>query len=118
MRNTTGNKNEISFYVEGSSEDPYMVIFIQRPESNLSAYCSCPAGENGIYCKHRFNILDGKLDAIVSDNIDDVEIIQEWYLGSDIEVARDKVKSIEKEAAKVKRELTKAKKEVSKAMYD
>ena len=39
------NENEISFYVKGSSEEPYKVIFVQRSENNLSAYCSCTAGE-------------------------------------------------------------------------
>ena len=112
------NENEISFYVKGSAEEPYKVIFVQRSENNLSAYCSCIAGENGMYCKHRFNILDGKSDAIVSDNIDDITIIQKWYSGSDIELARDKIKPLEKEIAKLIQKLTKAKKEVSKAMYD
>ena len=112
------NESEISFYVKGSSEEPYLVIFVKRSENNLSAYCSCPAGENGMYCKHRFNILDGKSDAIVSDNIDDVTIIQKWYSGSDIELARVNIKPLEKEIAKLKQKLTKAKKEVSKAMHN
>ena len=112
------NENEISFYVKGSSEEPYKVIFVRGSENNLSAYCSCSAGVNGMYCKHRFNILDGKSDAILSDNIDDITIIQKWYLGSNIELVRDKIKPLEKEIAKLKQKLTKAKKELSKAMYD
>ncbi|MBT3298994.1 SWIM zinc finger family protein [archaeon] len=112
------DENEISFFVQGSSEDPYMVIFVKRNNDNLSAYCSCPAGENGIYCKHRFNILDGDTENVVSDNLDEVQKIQEWYSNSDIKKARDEVLKINREIQKMKRALAKAKKEVAKAMLD
>jgi len=112
------DENERSFFVQGSSENPYMVIFVKRSDDNLSAYCSCPAGENGTYCKHRFNILDGNTENIVSDNLHDVETIQKWYSNSDIKIARDKVIELNREVQKMKRVLAKAKKEVSKAMLD
>lgn len=48
--------NQIKFLVIGSSENPYEVNFIRRG-NNLSAHCTCPAGENGQYCKHRFRNL-------------------------------------------------------------
>jgi uncharacterized Zn finger protein len=46
---------EICFLVQGSAEEPYKVTF-RKKGNNLSAYCTCPAGENGQYCKHRIEV--------------------------------------------------------------
>jgi len=107
---------EISFEVQGSASVPYGVVFVKRTKTNLSAYCSCPAGENGQYCKHRFYILDGITKGIVSDNLDDVKIVQTWLVGTDIEEALIKMRKLEVEAVRIKKELSAAKKDVAKAM--
>ncbi|WP_201068554.1 MULTISPECIES: SWIM zinc finger family protein [Thiorhodovibrio] len=109
---------KILFEVQGSASEPYDVNFVKRTDSNLSAYCSCPAGENGQYCKHRFNILDGIRKGIVSNNLDDVKIVQSWLVGTDLEEALSKMRKLEIEAARIKKELSTAKKDVSKAMRD
>lgn len=109
---------EITFKVQGSAAEPYGVVFVKRSDTNLSAYCSCPAGKNGQYCKHRFNILDGATKGIVSDNLDDVKVVQSWLQGTDIEVALIKMRELEAEAVKIKKALSAAKKEVAKAMRD
>ncbi|MCK8120539.1 SWIM zinc finger family protein [Pseudoalteromonas sp. 2CM32C] len=109
---------EILFEVQGSSEDPYGVVFVKRSESNLSAYCSCPAGENGQYCKHRFSILDGSTKNIVSDNHEEVKLVQSWLQGTDVEEALLQMRELEAKAAQIKKELAVAKKAVAKAMRD
>jgi uncharacterized Zn finger protein len=109
---------EITFEVQGSAAEPYVVVFVRRSETNLSAYCSCPAGKNGQYCKHRFNILDGVTKGIVSDNLDDVKVVQSWLPGTDVEAALIKMRELEAETAKLKKALSAAKKEVAKAMRD
>ena len=109
---------EISFEVQGSATSPYRVLFVKRSEENLSAYCSCPAGGKGQYCKHRFSILDGKSNGIVSGNIEDVKIVQSWLPGTDIHAAITKVRELEVEADKTKRALAAAKKEVAEVMRD
>ena len=109
---------EISFEVQGSAPEPYVVIFVKRSDTNLSAYCSCLDGEYGQYCKHPFNILDGVTKGIVSDNLDDVKIVQSWLAGTDVEETLIKLRKLEAEAARLKKELSTAKKEVAKAMSD
>lgn len=109
---------EIIFEVQGSASEPYRVSFIRRSNANLSAYCTCPAGENGQYCKHRFTIMDGESKGIVSNNTDDVKIIRSWLIDTDIEKALIKLRSIEKEAERIKNELTLAKKYLAKSMRD
>lgn len=110
--------NEIRFKVQGSAAEPYDVVFIQRGLGNLSAYCSCPAGVNGQYCKHRFGILEGSVKGVVSGNESEVEVVASWLPGTDVEAAMKQVAVIEKEAAEIKKKLSAAKKEVARAMRD
>jgi len=109
---------KIIFKVQGSAPAPYEVQFIKRSDGNLSAYCTCPAGENGLYCKHRFNILDGITKSIVSGNLKDIDIVRSWLRGSDVEAAIKKMHQLEVEAARIKKELSVAKKKVAMAMRD
>lgn len=110
--------NEIHFKVQGSAQEPYKVTFVKRSQTNLSAYCTCPAGDNGQYCKHRFRILDGFTTDIVSENIEQVKTIQSWLVGTDVEEALLTMRAIDSEAIKIKKALASAKKEVAKAMRD
>ncbi|MEX1013904.1 MAG: SWIM zinc finger family protein [Candidatus Paceibacterota bacterium] len=107
---------QINFLVQGSAKEPYEVEFLKRSETNLSAYCTCPAGKNGQYCKHRLNILNGVTKGIVSKNLDDVKTIQSWLKNTDVEEALNKMRNLELEAEKIKKELSKAKKEVAKSL--
>lgn len=109
---------EIRFDVQGSASEPYEVAFVKRSEKNLSAYCSCPAGQNGQYCKHRFNILAGVAKGIVSGNEVDVKTVQSWLPGTDIEAAIETMRDLEKKVETIKKALSLAKKDVAKAMRD
>lgn len=111
-------EQQVVFEVQGSAPDPYRVIFVRRNLNNLSAYCSCPAGVVGQYCKHRFAILEGSAGGIVSPNVDEVNLVRSWIPGSDVEKALLKVRDLEKEASRIKNELSNAKKAVAKAMRD
>lgn len=107
----------IDFLVKGSSPHPYQVTFTKRG-SNLSAYCTCPAGKNGSYCKHRFGILAGSDANLINTNPEDVARVCSWLPGSDIETAWVEVKRLEHEAELIRVQLCKAKKALAKAMSD
>jgi len=109
---------EVVFEVNGSSSEPYGVVFVKRSETNLSAYCSCRAGENSQSCKHRLSILEGKTDGIVSSNLDQVKIVQSWLAGTDLEKNLKIMRQLESEATRIKKELSFAKKSVSNAMHN
>lgn len=109
---------EIVFEVQGSALKPYRVVFVRRSQTNMSAYCFCPAGENGQYCKHRIAILDGTEKDFFSANPDDVKIVQSWLSGTDIETALLKMRVLQKQSEQIKRELSSAKNELAKAMRD
>lgn len=108
---------KIIFFVQGSALEPYKVTF-KKNGDNLSAYCTCPAGMNGQYCKHRFRILEGSTDGIVSNNSDDVTIVKSWLSGSDVETALLEVTEIEKAFLKAKKDLSIAKKKLARSMRD
>ncbi len=109
--------NIIKFLVQGSASEPYKVTF-QKKDNNLSAFCTCPAGDNGQYCKHRFSILGGFNDGIVSGNIADVQIVASWLPGTDVETALNTVMDAEEKSEHAKRELSEAKKRLAKAFRD
>jgi hypothetical protein len=108
---------KLQFLVQGSAEKPYKVTF-QRDSNNLSAYCSCPAGDNGQYCKHRVNILSGMIDGIVSNNEPDVKVVTSWLPGSDLEKALHVFKRAEEQFEMAKQELSSAKKRLARALHD
>jgi hypothetical protein len=109
--------NEFIFFVQGSANEPYKVIF-QKTGENLSAYCTCPAGQNGQYCKHRFNILDGLSDGIVSGNGDEVAVVTTWLPGTDVENAMNDFMDAEEQFESAKVKLSTAKKRLAKAFRD
>jgi hypothetical protein len=107
---------EIEFRVQGSEAEPYRVTFIKQTETELFAYCTCLAGSNGQYCKHRFGILAGDTKGIVSENVSEVHTVQSWLSGTSLERALLAVQTLELEEAKIKKELSSAKKEIAKVM--
>lgn len=108
---------KIKFLVQGSAPEPYTVVF-NKDGNNLTAICDCPAGENGMYCKHRFRILGGLLDGIVSENIKDVEIVKSWLDGSDVEKALDELHEAENELEKMKKKVSALKKKLARTLID
>jgi hypothetical protein len=108
---------ELIFFVQGSANEPYKVTF-RKNDNNLSVYCTCPAGDNGQYCKHRFNILGGITDDIVSGNQHEADLVTSWLAGSDVEAALSDVMKAEEQFEIAKNELTSAKKRLAKAFRD
>lgn len=105
----------LEFLVEGSQGDEYRVTF-EREGDNLNLFCSCPAGENGTYCKHRFALMDGEVDDLLSDNEKDVAGLKEFMKGTEVEAIYKEVIETQTLYDKIGERLKKAKKELAKAM--
>jgi queuine/archaeosine tRNA-ribosyltransferase len=105
----------IQFKVKGSAPEPYMTVF-KREGSNLTAHCSCRAGEVGQDCKHRLRILSGKTGEIVSGNEKDVALVQSWLKGTDVEMALNEFVEAERRFEEAKRDLDKSKKKLARAL--
>ncbi len=109
---------EFFFQVQGSSDDPYEVHFMRQEDGNVSAYCTCTAGFNGQYCKHRFTILEGIGKGLVSSNEQDVAAVAQWLPGSNIQEAMDEITHAEEKVKEAKKVLSAAKKALAKTMRD
>lgn len=105
----------IQFLVQGSADEPYEVTF-QKAGNNLSAFCTCAAGQNGQYCKHRFQILEGNTEGIVSGNIEQVSAVAAWLPGTDVAEAMAALDAAEREFDRAKKVVTNAKKNLALAM--
>lgn len=107
---------KLFFTVQGSKGDEYEVTF-HKEGSNVDILCSCQAGQKGIYCKHRFALLDGEIDSLLSKNLHDVEKIPDFIKGTDIEVAYKNFIEINREYEVIQNRLKSAKKALARAMY-
>ena len=59
-------ENCVEILAKGSSGNPYTVRFYLE-ENEISAFCSCPAGDNRKLCKHVVRIMTGD-DSILYDS--------------------------------------------------
>jgi uncharacterized Zn finger protein len=103
------------FSFQGTAAEPYEVTFV-RDGIKLSAYCTCPAGNNGQYCKHRFSILAGQAAGVVSSNSTQVSIVTSWLPGSSLAMAMDALAAAEGDLKRAQQALSIAKKRVAAAM--
>ena len=108
---------EIEFLVQGSVAEPYHVKFVSD-QSVLNAFCTCAAGQNGQYCKHRLRILSGDATNVISENVPQVDLIRTWLAGTVLEKMILEFAEAERDLEIVQRRLATAKKNVAKAMRD
>jgi uncharacterized Zn finger protein len=108
---------ELKFLVQGSAPDPYQVIF-RKDGNNFTALCTCPAGQNGLYCKHRFNIIGGSSQNIKSGNSELVKVVVEMVKGTDVEQAILELKEAEQKFEILKKEVSNLKKQLARKMLD
>lgn len=106
------------FLVQGSAVEPYRITVRRRDAGKISAHCTCPAGENGMFCKHRVWILRGSTEGIVSKNQADVAIVTGWLVGTDVERALRTVDELEQEAERIKKAISSAKKVLTRSLLD
>jgi hypothetical protein len=59
--------NQIEIIAKSSSGNPYTVRFYLE-ENRISAYCSCPAGENHMLCKHIMQIINNEDTILFNSN--------------------------------------------------
>lgn len=103
------------FLVQGSAAVPYQVTFTKQG-NNLNAFCTCPAGMNGQYCKHRFAIMSGETQGVVSDNGAEVAKVRDWVAGSDVASALRELAEAEQEFDAAKDRLAAAKRKLAASM--
>ncbi|WP_293957973.1 hypothetical protein [uncultured Fusobacterium sp.] len=86
----------LKFLIKGSAKEPYKVTF-WREKDNFRSACTCPAGKKGMYCKHRFQLLEGDTSNLVSENIKDLSFLPEMFSGSDVAEIYDEFNLLKKQ---------------------
>ncbi len=102
-------------FVDGSRGDEY-VVTITRTGALVNALCTCAAGQNGSFCRHRVAILTGDMTGAVShdDNKDDLAALLE---GSALATALLRYREAEAAFEAAQAEFAKVKKALSRVMY-
>ncbi len=106
---------EINFLIQGSAPEPYEVTFLWDG-SRLNALCTCPAGQNGQYCKHRIGILENTPSDIISDNSKSISQVLSWLDGSALESALSEYRQADEALADAKKLSSAAKKKLARIM--
>lgn len=106
---------EISFHIQGSSTEPYNVIFSKHTIA-ISATCTCKAGLFGQYCKHRMNILQGSSEGIVSVTGGTIDDVLSWLPGSSLAAAMADLSELEEKLEIAKKLVSQGKKDLATAM--
>jgi hypothetical protein len=115
---TIAAMEELRFRIQGSQPDPYEIRIIRRNDRNVSAYCTCLAGENGQHCKHRIGILSGEPIGLIDGTAADVAMAVSWIRGLDIESIIQQLRASEQEFEAAKAKIAQLKKALAKAMLD
>lgn len=105
----------VEFTVRGMRGDLYTCTF-ERDGDNLNAFCTCPDGHAGNYCKHRFALIDGNQNIVVSNNAEEVDDLPEMIAGTDVETALVALSEAAENYQQAETQLTEAQHELARAM--
>ncbi|MDP2214742.1 SWIM zinc finger family protein [Phenylobacterium sp.] len=101
---------EIHFRVASSSgADAYDVVAWAKP-GELAMTCSCPAGENGLACKHRLELLAGDVGRVVEIVVGRAEDLANFKGDNPITRRLAEIAGLEAEQVALKKRLQQAKK--------
>ncbi|MCG8408924.1 MAG: SWIM zinc finger family protein, partial [Phycisphaerales bacterium] len=107
----------LTFEVSGSTGTPYQITAYKNL-NNLTLKCDCAAGQKGGWCKHRMALLAGDITNLTSGNSDDVQILADWSVGTDVEQALRELEIADQAASTANKRLKAAKKALARAMND
>lgn len=106
---------KLVYFVDGSRGDEY-VVTITRVGALVNALCTCAAGQNGSFCRHRVGILTGDMAGAIphDDNKDDLAALLQ---GSALADALQRYREAEAAVEVAQAEFARVKKALSRAMY-
>lgn len=106
----------LTFNVSGSSDADYVVRF-ERKGSALLAFCTCQAGQNSQFCKHRIAILDGDVSNVTSSNASEASSLKDMLSDTPLAQALAELAVAVAQQEEATTKLKQAKKLVSKCMH-
>ncbi len=77
-------EDALCFSIKGSTGNIYEIT-ARRTANQLRTTCTCQAGQNRTWCKHRTALLDGDVSNLLSENASDIKKLAEWAVGVEVE---------------------------------
>ena len=98
----------ITFLIQGSALAPYEVIF-NSTEASLQISCNCSAGLFKKLCKHKINLLNGSSLNLISENKEQIPLIQNLVKNTYIPEILNEITIVENDIKKMQLVLKKIK---------
>jgi uncharacterized Zn finger protein len=110
---------KIEILAKSSSSDiPYTVEWYLE-ENKVSVFCSCPAGDNRMLCKHVRKIISGDNSILHDrDQKKDVEAIKDHLIGTEVPLLLSELEKHESLLEGAKRNVEEAKKNLGNAVLN
>ena len=93
----------IAFTVRGSKTDHQIVV--EQTGTNFRMTCDCSAGSHAQLCHHRIELLDGKSDAVLSENREDVARVKALFQNSAAWHLYQTIRTLEQQKVSIDQEL-------------
>jgi DNA polymerase III subunit epsilon len=78
------SEDTLRFFVKGNTGNIYEIA-ARRIDDELQTDCTCQAGQNRIWCKHRAALLNGDVSNLLSDNLSDVMKLAKMAAGVEVQ---------------------------------
>ena len=96
--------------ISSSNSGTYSVDFHTNDEGKLSAFCDCPAGEWGKFCKHKWRLLHGDKSMLADKSqLEDLKQVAEIARIRNIKQFEKEIQGFEKEQKNLTKQLKKEK---------
>ncbi len=106
----------MEYLVKSKSSGTEYLIEVFPTDDGPVITCTCPAGENGQYCKHRFALIRGDEKELVQSS-HPVADLQAMVAGSRLEAAINEMLAQEKAVQREQSKLRSIKKAVARIMF-
>src|SRR5207244_3358743 len=107
--------SSLQFLVEGSTGNEYEIV-ASRIGNHFRMTCTCEAGQNKVFCKHRAALLNGSADDLISDNESDLIKLANFMAGTGAELRIKTVHHLEEQKAEIDARLRVEKKALGREM--
>ena len=104
-----------TYKIQGSASEPYSIT-ISKIDNKMRCVCNCPAGTKKKHCKHWMSLFDGTKQDYIDLTDSEIEEIQSWIKGSDLEDAWNSFNEFKKKEIEFKEKLSELKKQIMKKM--
>ncbi len=107
----------LRFQVPSNSTAEVYDVVATCEGQRLSIVCTCMAGQKGMVCRHRTNLIHGALTSLVIEQTTDVQMLAHMVEGTELAKSLAALANLEDEAEKLKRRISGQRKQVARLMF-